>query len=122
MDSWINANAEIIIDPPDRGFNPCFNGFMDKCTRSEPPAPAPARVSTLVLMDSWINASSTYRKATIRYGFNPCFNGFMDKCNYRPIHYLANNGVSTLVLMDSWINAIESEPIEFDATTFQPLF
>ena len=32
MDSWINAKADAYDEMVDRGFNPCFNGFMDKCS------------------------------------------------------------------------------------------
>ena len=37
-------------------FNPCFNGFMDKCSAIAERAATLSVVSTLVLMDSWINA------------------------------------------------------------------
>ena len=31
MDSWINAMGDHIPIYGQRCFNPCFNGFMDKC-------------------------------------------------------------------------------------------
>ena len=37
-------------------FNPCFNGFMDKCPSFGSYFAPHTGVSTLVLMDSWINA------------------------------------------------------------------
>ena len=37
-----------------KGFNPCFNGFMDKDQSAHKRRGAPLLVSTLVLMDSWI--------------------------------------------------------------------
>ena len=37
-------------------FNPCFNGFMDKCANWREAVLNWLLVSTLVLMDSWINA------------------------------------------------------------------
>ena len=62
-------------------FNPCFNGFMDKCLGSLQVGLLPSAVSTLVLMDSWINAFDTDPSVALRRNsFNPCFNGFMDKC------------------------------------------
>ncbi len=63
------------------GFNPCFNGFMDKCGNARLCGGVVVAVSTLVLMDSWINAIIAVTHPTrIKPGFNPCFNGFMDKC------------------------------------------
>ena len=42
-----------------QGFNPCFNGFMDKCPFYCLEQACNFLVSTLVLMDSWINAGKT---------------------------------------------------------------
>ena len=79
MDSWIKTSGGGVIQGFRYGFNPCFNGFMDKdACMAQPPVLLP-------------------------WGFNPCFNGFMDKDDgtlksaWHGIH------VSTLVLMDSWI-------------------
>ena len=38
------------------GFNPCFNGFMDKEYIVNPSIPTHFIVSILVLMDSWIKS------------------------------------------------------------------
>ena len=52
MQSVITVNRTVEIR-----FNPCFNGFMDKC-----------------FIDAMIAAEADEC-------FNPCFNGFMDKCD-----------------------------------------
>ena len=41
------------------GFNPCFNGFMDKDRLASLKRSMSGLVSTLVLMDSWIKTSTT---------------------------------------------------------------
>ena len=81
MDSWINAQLRHPFFRIAKSFNPCFNGFMDKCS-SEGTEHSPKHSR-----------------------FNPCFNGFMDKCSLISVLFLLISAVSTLVLMDSWINA-----------------
>ena len=106
MDSWINARSEPPAGHAPSRFNPCFNGFMDKCLPGGYHDDKATKVSTLVLMDSWINASISRGEVWLAPRFNPCFNGFMDKCPAECPHCgLEYMRVSTLVLMDSWINA-----------------
>ena len=61
------------------GFNPCFNGFMDKDRSPQRKSEVLTMVSTLVLMDSWIKTTVQIKDGDIHLSFNPCFNGFMDK-------------------------------------------
>ena len=98
MDSWINALYTKCIWRTVESFNPCFNGFMDKCGNNGLERTDWREVSTLVLMDSWINAQSLLH--------------LRQWCTV----------VSTLVLMDSWINATTDGWGYKSSWRFQPLF
>ena len=77
MDKWCYMRDR---EPGGLGrFNPCFNGFMDKWKIIKIFVPTSLIVSTLVLMDSWINGLNEFFPEMNISGFNPCFNGFMDK-------------------------------------------
>ena len=73
MDSWINGTCTEEYFNRVHGFNPCFNGFMDKWTLQQEVANQQATVSTLVLMDSWINGASTKGYDRRIHGFQPLF-------------------------------------------------
>ena len=78
------------------GFNPCFNGFMDKCWEGDCYHLESWVVSTLVLMDSWINAPVYTIEMNEDASFNPCFNGFMDKCECYEKDTYPNQGFQPL--------------------------
>ena len=129
------------------GFNPCFNGFMDKDSMIPIYRSLFFCVSTLVLMDSWIKTIVIWIIFSPYLRFNPCFNGFMDKdCHliyfgrcplfcFNPcfngfmdkdssgfrseviIHF-----VSTLVLMDSWIKTFLNSFTKENSGGFNPCF
>ena len=80
------------------GFNPCFNGFMDKDQQAFILEWRIFGVSTLVLMDSWIKTLISSYIVKIR-----------------PL-------VSTLVLMDSWIKTTSMSVAGYAVQMFQPLF
>ena len=81
MDSWIKRPVKADLWRLWSGFNPCFNGFMDK---------------------EMSHLRSAMSKAD---SFNPCFNGFMDKEHDTACKQSFLHGVSILVLMDSWIKS-----------------
>ena len=83
MDSWINGCCQHLYPGRRKGFNPCFNGFMDKWWKARLSGRGQQLVSTLVLMDSWINGHTMLVATAMVVGFNPCFNGFMDKWGVR---------------------------------------
>ncbi len=86
MDSWINAIGRNYRIDINGCFNPCFNGFMDKCLA----AGSASRLCAFCFnpcfngfMDKCVGG--WLRVTSMRLRFNPCFNGFMDKCHLMPL-------------------------------------
>ena len=80
MDSWIKTKPVVPTSRSMAGFNPCFNGFMDKDRER--------RRSGKKLVSSFNPCFNGFmdkdtREMACKCGcgssFNPCFNGFMDK-------------------------------------------